>query len=111
MIPLWRGQPVVTMGNMCFDGEIGTTYYNPVVGLLTRSPLAAEIKIGPERIGARADGGLQICLPRNDSLVAWDRSYSEITLDVNISTMIIKPRQNGSTKLNAKRMDARVSSK
>jgi len=46
------------------------------------SPLAAEIKLGPERIGARTDGGLQICLPQNTNLVAWDRSYYEIALEV-----------------------------
>jgi hypothetical protein len=46
------------------------------------SPLAAEFKIGPERIGARTDGGLQIFLPREDGLVAWDRSYYEIALEV-----------------------------
>jgi hypothetical protein len=54
--------------------------------ILTYSALAAEVKIGDERIGARTDGGLQIFLPRegSDSLVAWDRSYYEIAFEVNI---------------------------
>ena len=49
---------------------------------LTNSPLAAEIKLGPERVGARTDGGLQIFLPRNDKTsIAWDRSYYEVALE------------------------------
>lgn len=62
------------------------------------SPLAAEIKIGPERIGARTDGGLQIFIPRKDGLVAWDRSYYEIALEVNISTIIVNKRPNAFIK-------------
>ena len=73
------------MGNQCFDGEIGSYRTSHLVDILTCSPLAAEIKIGPERIGARTDGGLQIFHPRNDSLVAWDRSYYEIALEVTHS--------------------------
>ena len=46
------------------------------------SALAVEVKLGPERIGARTDGGLQIFLPQNGSLVAWDRSYYEVALEV-----------------------------
>jgi hypothetical protein len=45
------------------------------------SPLAAEIKLGLERIGARTDGGLQIFLPQDKNFVAWDRSYYEIALE------------------------------
>lgn len=67
------------MGNRWFDGEIGSRY---LLNILIRSPLAAEIKLGPERIGVRTDGGLQIFLPCNDGLVAWDRSYYEIALEV-----------------------------
>ena len=59
-----------------------------LLDILTSSPLAAEIKLGPERIGARTDGGLQIFLPCNDSLIAWDRSYYEIALEVNIFIII-----------------------
>ena len=63
--------------------------------------LAAEIKIGPRRISARTDGGLQILLRRqNDKrsvvgvsdddddddddelFVEWDRSYYEVGLEV-----------------------------
>lgn len=40
------------------------------------------MKIGPERIGARTDGGLQIFLPLTDGTsLAWDRSYYEIALE------------------------------
>jgi hypothetical protein len=59
--------------------------------ILTCSALAAEIKIGPERIGARTDGGLQIFIPRedSDSLVAWDRSYYEVAFEVNNSLFLV----------------------
>ena len=49
---------------------------------LISSALAAEIKLGSERIGARTDGGLQIFFPRDGNLVEWDRSYYEIALEV-----------------------------
>jgi hypothetical protein len=71
----------VTRGNPCFAGDIGLT--NPPSEILIYSALAAEIKIGPERIGARTDGGLQIFIPGRDGLVAWDRSYYEIALEVH----------------------------
>jgi hypothetical protein len=51
------------------------------VSFADRSPLAAEIKLGAERIGARTDGGLQILNPQGNNLVAWDRSYYEIALE------------------------------
>jgi len=50
--------------------------------LMIISALAAEIKLGPERIGERTDGGLQIILPQDGDLIAWDRSYYEIALEV-----------------------------
>jgi hypothetical protein len=46
------------------------------------SALAAEIKLGPERIGARTDGGLQILLPLEGNHIMWDRSYYEVALEV-----------------------------
>jgi hypothetical protein len=60
------------------------------------SPLAAEIRIGDERIGARTDGGLQIFLPRkdSDSLVAWDRSYYEVALEVYMFIILVNTRPN-----------------
>jgi hypothetical protein len=54
----------------------------PCLSFIDCSPLAAEVKLGPERIGARTDGGLQILLPRQENFVAWDRSYYEIALEV-----------------------------
>src|SRR5438046_270021 len=50
--------------------------------VLNTSALAAELKLGPQRIGARTDGGLQIFLPQDGNRVAWDRSYYEISLEV-----------------------------
>lgn len=63
--------------------------------VLIFSPLAAEIKLGHERIGARTDGGLQIFLPRKDldSLVAWDRSYYEVALEVLPKLVSLIPGQ------------------
>lgn len=50
--------------------------------ITNNSALAAEIKLGPERIGSRTDGGLQIFLPQNNNTsVAWDRSYYEVALE------------------------------
>jgi hypothetical protein len=54
-----------------------------------RSALAAEFKLGPERIGARTDGGLQIVLHRAPGeLIAWDRSYYEVALEVSLTFML-----------------------
>jgi len=49
------------------------------------SALAAEIKLGDERIGARTDGGLQIFLPSDGKSVQWNRSYYEIVVEVQQS--------------------------
>lgn len=54
----------------------------PYLSFNNYSSLAAEVKLGPERIGPRIDGGLQILLPRHKYFVAWDRSYYEIALEV-----------------------------
>ena len=54
----------------------------PLPFITDDSPLAAEIKLGAQRIGARTDGGLQIFLPQDTKFVAWDRSYYEIALEV-----------------------------
>src|SRR5271155_689161 len=77
---------------------------------LTCSPLAAEIKLGPGRIGARTDGGLQIFLPQ-DSLVAWDRSYYEIALEVSTFQKQANFWQNGSSNQNATKMGLKPSRK
>ena len=45
--------------------------------------LAAEIKLGAERVGARTAGGLQIFFPRDGNLIEWDRSYYEVSLDTS----------------------------
>lgn len=67
--------------------------------------LAAEIELGPRRVGDRTDGGLQILLPRSDTdidtlssfynegdaeaiFVEWDRSYYEIGLEVSPQSRI-----------------------
>ena len=69
------------------DWAIGPPWSNGAAGKfnllypIDSSPLAAEIKLGPQRIGARTDGGLQILLPQTESFVAWDRSYYEIALE------------------------------
>jgi hypothetical protein len=44
----------------------------------------AEFKLGPQRIGAYTDGGLQIQLPLAEGrFVEWDRSYYEVALEVS----------------------------
>jgi hypothetical protein len=51
---------------------------NPLKSFPIFGALAAEIKLSIERVGARTDGDLQICFPRDGNLIAWDRSYYEI---------------------------------
>jgi hypothetical protein len=83
-ILLSLGQWVEIKRSHYCSGGIGTSF--SIVIVLICSPLAAEIKIGKDRVGARTDGGLQIFLPiqDKDDLVAWDRSYYEVALEVNI---------------------------
>ena len=66
---------------------------------LTYSALAAEVKLGPERIGARTDGGLQIFLPHNGSLVAWAAGVPSATIETQklaqAGTYLIVARAEG----------------
>jgi hypothetical protein len=74
----------------------------PYLSLTNCSPLAAEVKLGPERIGARTDDGLQILLHRYENFVAWDWSYYEIALEVyilfqrcvNLSQTLLQSKNN-----------------
>ena len=67
-----------------YNGDTGICSTSPA----DRSALAAEIKLGAERVGARTDGGLQIFLHSGGNLVAWHRSYYEIALEVSLSVLI-----------------------
>jgi hypothetical protein len=56
--------------------------YSYCRAVLMYSALAAEVKLGHERVSARTDGGLQIILHHDNQKLAWDRSYYEIALEV-----------------------------
>ena len=78
------------------------------VSLLNISAFAMELKLGPQRIGAHIDGGLQIFLPQDDTRVAWDKSYYEISFEVTSPFSRTDCRRNASSKRNETKIGAKI---